>query len=583
MIDPTHSLAFSIQANRGVYALLLGSGVSRTAKIPTGWEVTLDLVRKLATITNENCDPSPEQWYQKRFGREPDYSEVLAEIAKTQAERQQLLRSYWEPTEQEREEGAKQPTAAHKAIAALVEQGFIKVIITTNFDRLMETALTEVGITPIVLSTPDHIAGALPLIHTSCCIIKVHGDYLDSRILNTPQELSAYPPEFDKLLDRVFDEFGLVICGWSADWDEALRRAMLRAPSRRFSSYWAVVGEPSPSAQELIRHRAVEVIPITGADQFFQTMHQQVQSLQEFSRPHPLSTEAAVASLKRYLGEPKFRIKLTDLVLNEVDKVTFSIESKKILVSDPVPNTTTATERIRTYEALCSTLTPMAVVGGQWADNEHVSLWQRALQRLSVTQQAGGMSYVLWAGLQRYPATLLLYSLGMSAIEAGRFMFLGQLFATPLHQEYQDDIAAVQALAPYGGLFDDGRVACTLQGMENKKYPLSEWLFTYLRPHFRQLLPTDINYQMIFDHLEILIGLAFGSRKQGLMGYWASPGCFNYRTDTRTRILKQIEDSISRLGDHSPYVSSNLFGDTSEVCRTQIDEFKNFMVSIRRY
>ena len=32
MIDPIHSLAISIHANRGVYAVLLGSGVSRAAK-----------------------------------------------------------------------------------------------------------------------------------------------------------------------------------------------------------------------------------------------------------------------------------------------------------------------------------------------------------------------------------------------------------------------------------------------------------------------------------------------------------------------------------------------------------------------
>ena len=57
MIDPVHSLAFSIQANRGVYAALVGSGVSRGAKIPTGWEVTLDLIRKLARLYGEKCDP----------------------------------------------------------------------------------------------------------------------------------------------------------------------------------------------------------------------------------------------------------------------------------------------------------------------------------------------------------------------------------------------------------------------------------------------------------------------------------------------------------------------------------------------
>ena len=37
--------------------LLLGSGVSRAAGIPTGWEVVIDLIRKVAALENENCDP----------------------------------------------------------------------------------------------------------------------------------------------------------------------------------------------------------------------------------------------------------------------------------------------------------------------------------------------------------------------------------------------------------------------------------------------------------------------------------------------------------------------------------------------
>ena len=81
-------------------------------------------------------------WYRSKFRREPDYSELLNELAKTPAERQQLLQGYFEPTEAEREEGRKEPTAAHRAIAALAARGFVRVIITTNFDRLMERALS---------------------------------------------------------------------------------------------------------------------------------------------------------------------------------------------------------------------------------------------------------------------------------------------------------------------------------------------------------------------------------------------------------------------------------------------------------
>ena len=178
MIDPVHSLAFSIQANRGVYAVLVGSGVSRAAKVPTGWEITLDLIRKLAKLHGETSDPAPEHWYREKFKREANYSDLLDTLAKTPAERQQLLRAYWEPNDREREDGEKEPTAAHRAIAALVARGFIRVILTTNFDRLVETALTDEGVEPTILSSSDQVQGALPLIHTPCCVFKVHGDYL---------------------------------------------------------------------------------------------------------------------------------------------------------------------------------------------------------------------------------------------------------------------------------------------------------------------------------------------------------------------------------------------------------------------
>jgi hypothetical protein len=57
------------------------------------------------------------------------------------------------------------------------------------------------------------------LTHSHCYVLKLHGDYKDARILNTDQELSAYPDGYNRLLDRIFDEHGLIICGWSGEWD----------------------------------------------------------------------------------------------------------------------------------------------------------------------------------------------------------------------------------------------------------------------------------------------------------------------------------------------------------------------------
>ena len=232
MIEPILSLAFGMHSIKGAYALLLGSGVSRSAGIPTGWEVVLDLIRKIAQLSGQDCEPDPAAWYKTAYDAEPGYSALLDQLAGSPSERNRLLRSYFEPSAEEREQGLKLPTIAHKAIAELVAAGFVRVIVTTNFDRLIEQALEAIGINPTVISTPDAVEGALPLVHTPCTIIKVHGDYLDTRIKNSPAELAEYDPRTDHLLDRVFDEFGLIVCGWSAEWDAALekRAAALSQP-----------------------------------------------------------------------------------------------------------------------------------------------------------------------------------------------------------------------------------------------------------------------------------------------------------------------------------------------------------------
>ncbi len=64
-------LSLAIHSNPGVYAVLIGSGVSTAAGIPTGWDVTLDLIRKVAAIEREDPEPDPEAWYRKKFGESP--------------------------------------------------------------------------------------------------------------------------------------------------------------------------------------------------------------------------------------------------------------------------------------------------------------------------------------------------------------------------------------------------------------------------------------------------------------------------------------------------------------------------------
>jgi hypothetical protein len=59
MLDPVISLSFTLSTNKGCYALLLGSGISQSAHIPTGWDITLDLIEKIAKLTDEDTGDDP--------------------------------------------------------------------------------------------------------------------------------------------------------------------------------------------------------------------------------------------------------------------------------------------------------------------------------------------------------------------------------------------------------------------------------------------------------------------------------------------------------------------------------------------
>ncbi|PZP61527.1 MAG: hypothetical protein DI604_30005 [Delftia acidovorans] len=562
--------------------LLLGSGLSRAARIPTGWEITIELVRKVAALHKADCEPDPAAWFHDKMGKQPDYSDLLDMVAKTPAERQQLLRAYWEPTETEREEGAKLPTRAHRAIADLVKLGYVRVLLTTNFDRLMELALHDVGIQPVVLSTTDQIEGAMPLIHTPCTIIKIHGDYLDTRIKNTPEELATYPEAFNRLLDRVFDEFGLVVAGWSADWDVALRDAITRAPCRRFSTFWASRGEPSEKAKELIARRGASLVSIADADTLFGTLGEQVQALEEFSRPHPLSTEVAVATLKKYLSEPKYRIALDDLVAREVDGISKTVEGGAFDVNSRDTSGAAVLARLQKYEAGSTTLIRMAFVAGQWSERSQLTPWVKAMVKLSQRRANAGVS--LWLDLQRYPATLLLYAFGLGAVASARWEALNTLLNVQVQREHREDKRAVE-LVPIWTLFQrGGDVMKVLPGRESQYTPLNNHVEVLLWGMFGSSFPSKLAFELAFDRLEILCALAYAVPEiQRSERYWTLPGAYGWRRNNLERIFAELRKELEALGDVSPLVASGLIGATATQGIENLAQLERLVPEFRWY
>ena len=419
IIDPITSLAFSVHENKGVYALLLGSGLSRAAFVPTGWEITLDLIRRVAVAENVEDQPDWAKWYRGKNGSEPSYSELLDNLSSTPDERRAILHSYIEPTSEDRDQGRKIPTKAHRAIANLVSDGFVKVIITTNFDRLMENALREVGIEPTIVSNEDSARGAVPLPHNRCFLLKLNGDYLDTRILNTEAELAEYPPALDALLDRIFDEYGLLICGWSGEWDPALRSALTRSPNRRYPVFWTTRTTPSDVATDLIKQRGARLIEVSSADVFFGQLAERVLLIAETRQQAPESIELAVQAAKAYVAKSEHRVELHDLLMTEAQR---SIQARD--ASDPLykdaPNSNAFASVVQRYEAATEPLIRILGVLGRHGDGSEQAPVFDGLRLLAELPPVVG--YEIWINMRKYPALLATFAYGLGALKAGRIM-----------------------------------------------------------------------------------------------------------------------------------------------------------------
>lgn len=584
MINPIVSLAFSIYSKKGAYALLLGSGISRASGIPTGCEIVLDLIRQIAKLEGEGCEPDPATWYCQKYHAEPDYSRLLDEIAKTQPERQQLLRSYFEPTNEEREQGIKLPTPAHKEIAKLASAGFIRVIISTNFDRLLEKALEDIGIVPTVLSTSDQIRGALPLTHSGVTLIKLHGDYRDTRIRNTTSELTNYEPEFDRLLDRIFDEYGLLVCGWSCDWDIALRAAIERCPTRRFSTYWTVYGSLSENAEALAKHRGAERIPISGADNFFRNLGEKVRALCDLAAPHPLSAKMASATIKRYLVEPKDRIRLHDLIFEETEKLIYECRREVFPGDSSLPPLQEIMVRLGRYEALCENLASIFATGCHWCDKEQGKLWSKSLQRLySSVEPMGGLDCLL--ELRHYPPLFLLYAGGISAVAAGNYEALASLLIHAKVKNNEKEVPLIYLVNTFDVM--DVGLSKKIPSWESRHTPLSDHLFEKLRDPLRDYLLGNDEYQNAFDRFEYFLGASYSyfetSENKGRA--WGPIGCFAWRgRRSLTKYMPKIfEDEVEKDGIHWRPAQAGFLGGSFEHAKPAVSKFNAHVASLPFY
>lgn len=73
----------------------------------------------------------------------------------------------------------------------------------------------------------------------------------------------------------------------------------------------------SASSQEIIDKRRAIVVPIDSAEQFLPQLAERVRALDDLAGQVPVSTKAAIATVKRLMAELKYEIWLHDFLVEQ--------------------------------------------------------------------------------------------------------------------------------------------------------------------------------------------------------------------------------------------------------------------------
>ena len=181
-----------LKTRKGKYILFLGAGATVSSGSKTTREIVTDIIEKY-----------------KLDSHDPWNSFCTFLRRKSENERFDILSKYFEDME---------PSVGYKILARLIEEGYFRLILTTNIDYMLEEALKE---TKLVLNRDYFVCsvgeGREDILtrkledESMIRIVKLHGDY-KSRILPfTEEETFQFNKEVEKHLKRLTKATGAKI------------------------------------------------------------------------------------------------------------------------------------------------------------------------------------------------------------------------------------------------------------------------------------------------------------------------------------------------------------------------------------
>lgn len=289
------------QADPLEFSLFLGAGASRSSGVVLASEM-IRAWREMAF--SEAGSPGGElvAWCKAKgwYESPTEYSDMFEALFPDERARQKYIESRVE---------AGSPGWGYLYLANIMREGRFNLVFTTNFDDLVNEALTRFyGYNPVVCAADTDVA-TINVSTQRPKIVKLHGDYLFKSLKNTREELARLTTNMERKFGEFARQFGMVVIGYhGADQSIMSMLAGLLADRDNFPRgiYWGVHDASRPLAEPLAQLVAtyptrLRLFQCEDFDVFMANLHEALKLPEPQLITQPLA--AARVSLDRLLTQ----------------------------------------------------------------------------------------------------------------------------------------------------------------------------------------------------------------------------------------------------------------------------------------
>jgi Flp pilus assembly protein TadD/NAD-dependent SIR2 family protein deacetylase len=283
------------------FSFLLGAGASIESGIPLAGAMINDFRQRIIEDQSpEDCtDPKEQQawiesqdWYKTSAAAGTLYSDLFEMQEPKERGRQRYIEEMIE---------GKKPSFGYVVLANLMARNYLNTVLTTNFDDLVYNACSIfTDIRPVVYAYGTMVSD-LRITNARPKILKLHGDYLYSKLKNSEGELAFQDPNMSRYVSMLLNEYGLIVVGYSG-CDKSVMDMLRKFPPDN-DLYWC--GRANSPIPESVRSLLIEKRGYYVEIDSFDQMMNEIRSVIKFDVPKMLGSletrqEQIIEQLKRF-------------------------------------------------------------------------------------------------------------------------------------------------------------------------------------------------------------------------------------------------------------------------------------------